>query len=182
MADMTKKEENRGQQSMDKARDAGQQAVDKTKEAASSVGRMASNAASSVGHLASAAVSSVGHAAGQAASSVGHAAGQAASSVGHMATDAASAAGHTADNWAGSAGSGLKKLGDTISSQAPREGMLGTAAQSVAQTIREGGKYIEDAKLSGMAEDFTQLVRRNPLPAILVGVAVGFLIGRSMRS
>jgi uncharacterized membrane-anchored protein YhcB (DUF1043 family) len=30
-----------------------------------------------------------------------------------------------------------------------------------------------------MAEDFTGMIRRNPIPALLIGVAVGFLIARA---
>jgi hypothetical protein len=30
-----------------------------------------------------------------------------------------------------------------------------------------------------MAEDFTNLVRRNPIPALLIGVAFGFLVARA---
>jgi ElaB/YqjD/DUF883 family membrane-anchored ribosome-binding protein len=153
------RDEHQAQSTMDKARQVGSQAVDKAKEAASSVGHMASQAAASVGTLAK----------------------DAASSVGHMASQAASSAGKTADNLTASAGSGLKKLGDTIGSHTPREGVLGSASQGVANSLREGGRYLEEAKLSGVFEDLTDLVRRNPVPAILIGVGVGFLIGRSMR-
>jgi uncharacterized membrane-anchored protein YhcB (DUF1043 family) len=30
-----------------------------------------------------------------------------------------------------------------------------------------------------MAEDFTGMIRRNPIPALLIGVAFGFLIARA---
>jgi len=30
-----------------------------------------------------------------------------------------------------------------------------------------------------MAEDFTSMIRRNPVPSLLIGVAVGFLIARA---
>ncbi len=102
--------------------------------------------------------------------------------VGDMASHAASTVGKQADHLASSAGSGMKSLADTIQAHTPREGMLGSASQAVAGTIREGGKYLEEEGLSGIAEDLTSLVRRNPVPAILIGIGLGFLIGRTLRS
>jgi len=107
---------------------------------------------------------------------------EAASSVGEMASQAASAAGKTADNLTSSAGTGIKNLGDTISQNTPKEGIVGTASQAVASTLKQGGRYIEESGLSGMAEDATDLIRRNPVPAVLIGIGVGFLLGRAMRS
>jgi len=107
---------------------------------------------------------------------------EAASSVGGMVSQAASNVGKTAENLTTSAGSSLKNLGDTISQHTPREGMLGNASQTVANSLRDSGQYLEQAGLSGVAEDVTQLIRRNPVPAIMIGIGVGFLIGRAMRS
>lgn len=44
------------------------------------------------------------------------------------------------------------------------------------------GEYLEEKGLSGMAGDVTDLIRRNPLPALLIAVGIGFLIARSFRS
>jgi len=157
-----KKEENRSgtHQAMDKARDAGSQAMDKAKGAASAVGDMVGNAASAVGHSV----------------------GSAASSIGQSVSGAASAAGQKADDWTSSAGAGLKQLGETIGQRAPHEGMLGSASQAVADTVTNTGKYIEEAGLSGMMDDVTQVIRRNPFPAVLIGLGIGVLIGRALRS
>ena len=40
------------------------------------------------------------------------------------------------------------------------------------------GRYLQEEGLKGIAEDVTNLIRRNPIPALLAGVGVGFLIGR----
>jgi ElaB/YqjD/DUF883 family membrane-anchored ribosome-binding protein len=32
-----------------------------------------------------------------------------------------------------------------------------------------------------MAEDITEMIRRNPIPAMLVGVGIGFLLGKLFR-
>jgi hypothetical protein len=60
--------------------------------------------------------------------------------------------------------------------------MLGRASEAVASTLESGGSYLEDKHLSGMADDVTQMIRRNPIPAVLIGVGLGFLIGRTLRS
>jgi len=155
------KEENRGSnQPLEKARENAGQAVDKAKGAASAVGEMVGNAASAVGEGVSHAASAVGHSVGSAASAVGT----------------------KADDLTSSAGAGLKHFGETLREKAPREGMLGSASQAVASTVTDTGRYIEEAGLSGMMDDLTEVIRRNPLPAVLVGVGVGVLIGRLLRS
>jgi ElaB/YqjD/DUF883 family membrane-anchored ribosome-binding protein len=156
------KEENRtgSTQPLEKARENAGQAVDKAKGAASAVGEMVGNAASAVGQ------------------SVSHAA----SSVGQGVSSAASAVGHKAEDLTSSAGAGIRHLGETLQQKAPHEGMLGNASQAVASTVTNTGRYIEEAGLSGMMDDLTEVIRRNPLPAVLVGVGVGVLIGRLLRS
>jgi len=105
-----------------------------------------------------------------------------ASSVGGMVSNAASQVGKTAENLTSSAASGLRNLGDTIRENAPHEGMLGNASQAVANSLRDSGRYLEEAGLSGIGEDLTEMIRRNPVPAVLVGVGIGFLLGRVLRS
>jgi ElaB/YqjD/DUF883 family membrane-anchored ribosome-binding protein len=145
---------------MEKAREAGEQAFDKARGAAGSAGE----------------------AAGHAAAAVGQTVGQTASTVGHTVSEAASAAGKKADDWTSSAGSGLRQLGETLGQKAPHEGMLGNASQAVANTVSNTGRYIEEAGLSGMMDDLTEVIRRNPVPSVLVGIGVGILIGRLLRS
>ncbi len=139
-------------------KDQGQSALDKTKEAASHVGDKAKDAASKVGDMAK----------------------DAASKVSDMASSAASSAGKSADKWTSAAGTGVKHLGETLKEKGPHDGMLGDATRAVADTIQQGGRYIEQEGLSGMADDVTELIRRNPLPAVLVGIGIGFLIGRTL--
>ena len=107
---------------------------------------------------------------------------EAASSVGGMVHQAADSVGKTAENLTSSAGSSLKNLGETLGQNAPHEGMLGSASQTVANSLRDSGKYIEESGLSGMADDVTQLIRQNPVTAILIGLGIGFMIGRALRS
>jgi ElaB/YqjD/DUF883 family membrane-anchored ribosome-binding protein len=107
---------------------------------------------------------------------------EAATHSGQAVSSAASAVGHKADDLTASAGSGARSLADTVRQQGPSEGMLGRASRAVADTLEQGGKYLEENKLSGMADDFGEMIRRNPLPAVLIGIGIGFLLGRAMRS
>jgi len=98
------------------------------------------------------------------------------------ARDLAGSAGRMAENATSSVGGGIESLGHSIRENAPHEGMLGSAASTVANTLEQGGKYIREEGLSGMADDLTNTVRRNPIQSVLVAVAVGFLLARATRS
>jgi hypothetical protein len=104
------------------------------------------------------------------------------SSVGEAVSSAAGAVGKTADNMTSAAGSGVKSLGDTIAAHTPHEGMLGSASQAVAGTVKQAGEYMEREGLSGMFEDLTGVIRNHPVPAVLIGIGIGFLIGRTLGS
>ena len=96
--------------------------------------------------------------------------------------DAAQAAGHMATHATESVGGGMESLAGTIRDKAPREGMLGNAASTVADSLEQGGRYIREEGLSGMADELTNTIRRNPLPAVLIAVGIGFLLARATRS
>jgi ElaB/YqjD/DUF883 family membrane-anchored ribosome-binding protein len=59
--------------------------------------------------------------------------------------------------------------------------MLGSAAGYTASGLERTGRYIEEQGVSGMMDDLTDVIRRNPVPAVLIGLGVGFLIGRALR-
>jgi len=107
---------------------------------------------------------------------------EAASAGIEKAKDYAHSAGHMAENATSSMGSGFESLAGTIRQNAPHEGMMGNAASAVADSLEKGGRYLREEGLSGMADDITNTIRRNPLQSILVAVAVGFLLARATRS
>jgi ElaB/YqjD/DUF883 family membrane-anchored ribosome-binding protein len=122
-------------------------------------------------------------AAKDAASHVGQAASSAASTVGKKADEWTNAAGKKAEEWTASAGSKVESLADTIRDKGPSgQGMLGRANEAVASTVERTGEYLQDKNLHGMMNDMTDLIKRNPLPALFVGLGVGYLLGRAMRS
>ncbi len=143
------------------------QAADKAKEAASSVGEQLSQAGTAIGAM-------VSHA--------GSAVGSMASQAGSMASQAASDVGRKADDLTASAGVGIRHLGDRLDRSGPQEGVLGSASHAVAKTVRDGGEYLEDAKLSGVTRDVAQLIRQNPIPAVCIAIGLGWLMARKLRN
>jgi hypothetical protein len=151
---------------------------DKSKDLGSSVSHAASDVKNKAADLGSAAV-------GQAKNAASNLAGQArdaASAAGNRLSDAASYAGDRAEDATSSVGGSMKSLASQVRQNAPHEGMLGSAAGYAASALDRTGSYLQDQGISGMAEDFTGLIRRNPIPALLIGVAVGFLIARATTS
>lgn len=126
--------------------------------------------------------SSVAHTAGQAASGVTQKAKDMASSATHTASDVASNISHKAEEATSNVGSGMRSLAGTLRENMPQEGMMGSAGSAVADTLERGGRYLQEEGLEGVGEELTNLIRRNPIPALLVGIGVGFLIARSLRS
>jgi len=104
-----------------------------------------------------------------------------ASSVAGQTKDMASRAGQKAEDLVGRAGSAIESAAGTVRDHAPG-GVLGTAANRVADTLEGGGRYLREEGLSGMAEDLTDMIRRNPIPALLLGLGVGFLMARALSS
>lgn len=107
---------------------------------------------------------------------------EAGSQVGQVVSNVGSNIGHTADSATESLGSGMQSLGEKVRDKGPESGIFGKATEKVASALEEGGKYLQEEKLSGMFEDLTNMIRRNPLPALLVGVGLGFLLARTLRS
>jgi phage-related tail protein len=151
---------------------------DKSKDLGSSLSHAATDVKNKAQDLGSAAM----HQAKDTASNLADKAKDAASNVGSRVSDAASYVGHRAEDATSSAGGGLKSLASQVRQNAPHEGMLGSAAGYAAGALDRTGDYLREQGLSGMAEDFTGLIRRNPIPALLIGVAVGFLVARATSS
>jgi len=99
-----------------------------------------------------------------------------------MVGDAATAFGHKAEGAVDTVGGEMQSLAGSIREKAPAGGRWGSAASGVASTLESGGAYLQKRNLQGMAGDTTGLIRRYPLQAILVGIGVGFLLGRAARS
>jgi ElaB/YqjD/DUF883 family membrane-anchored ribosome-binding protein len=83
-----------------------------------------------------------------------------------------------ADTAASSAGKGMENLASTIRDKGPREGVLGQATSGVAGALDSTGRYLEEQGVSGMVDDLTSMIKNHPVPAILIGIGLGFLLAR----
>jgi vacuolar-type H+-ATPase subunit H len=92
-----------------------------------------------------------------------------------------SAAGKRAEEATSALGEKAQSMASSLRERAPREGMLGSASGAVADTLDSAGRYLQEEGLVGMAEDVTELIRRNPIPAMLVGIGIGFILARALR-
>jgi hypothetical protein len=108
----------------------------------------------------------------------GEKAKEAASHLASQASDVASSVGQRAEDATSSLGSRMQSLAGTLREKTPNEGMMGKASSAVADTLESGGHYLEEQGLRGMAEDVTELIRKNPIPAVLIGIGFGFLLAR----
>jgi len=112
---------------------------------------------------------------------VGSALSSTASAAGTALSNTASTVGQKADDAAAGVGTGLKSVAGTIRQQGPHEGMLGQATSTVAGAIESTGQYLSEKQLSGMADDMASMIKAHPIPAVLIGLGVGFLLGRALR-
>jgi len=110
------------------------------------------------------------------------AAKDAAHSARDMAKDAANAAERRTDSALHSVGEGMESLADKIRDKGPHEGVLGTASDRLAKGLESSGHYLQEEGIAGIADDLTDVIRRNPIPALLVGIGLGFLLARATRS
>ena len=98
------------------------------------------------------------------------------------AKDAATFVGEKAEQATEAVGAGMESVGRVIREHEPHQGMLHNAGEAVADKLEGAGRYLEAHGLKGIGDDMTNLIRRNPVPALLIGVGLGFLLARMMRS
>jgi hypothetical protein len=79
-------------------------------------------------------------------------------------------------------GGQMRNIAGRLRDQLPHEGMIGTAADTIAGTLESGAHYLEEHDLRAMMDDVVGVVRTYPIPSVLIGVGLGFLLGRTIRS
>ncbi len=99
----------------------------------------------------------------------------------NKAKSAAATVSNKAEAATSAVGEGMSSLGHTLREHAPQSGMLGSASSRVASGLESGGRYLQQEGFKGMMDDLTQLIRSNPIPALLVGIGIGFLLAQMRR-
>lgn len=116
-----------------------------------------------------------------AASAAGESAQQAASSALNKAQEMATNAGKRVDEATTALGQHVQSMAGNLRERGPQEGMFGTASGAVADRLDTAGRYLQEEGVMGMAEDVTELIRRNPIPSMLVGIGIGYMLARLFR-
>jgi uncharacterized protein YjbJ (UPF0337 family) len=96
-----------------------------------------------------------------------------------QAAEPSSTAASTAHQATAMVGEQLGALADVIRDKAPSEGTMGTAATAVADKLGAAGSYLQEKKVEHVAGDLTDLIRRYPMAALLIGLGLGYLVARS---
>jgi len=138
-------------------------------------------AAGNVAHKAQETAANVGDKAKDFASSAADQAKHFASTAADQAKQFGKSASDLAENATSRVGSSVESLGGKLRDSAPREGVVHDAASRVADTLERGGRYLQQEGLSGITDDLTGVIKRNPIPAVLVGIGIGYLIAHALR-
>jgi cell division septum initiation protein DivIVA len=95
----------------------------------------------------------------------------AATGVMDRAKDMAGNVAETARDWASGAADAVKQ-----------SDVVNKAGEYVSDAWESGSRYFQEHSFKDMAEDVAGVIRRNPIPALLVGIGLGFILARSLRS
>ena len=92
--------------------------------------------------------------------------------------------------------SGIRQIGETVHTAAhdvaarltETAGAVGatvqetatTTAKAVADTAKGAGRYLQATGMDQITGDVAGLIRRYPVPAMLIGLGIGLLVGRSL--
>lgn len=82
---------------------------------------------------------------------------------------------------ASAVGERIGSLADVIRDKAPHEGAVGTAATAVAEKLDVAGSYLQEKDLNHVLGDVSNIIRRYPVPSLLIGLGIGYLLARSAR-
>ena len=80
----------------------------------------------------------------------------------------------------GAAQEAASRVTETAATAAARaQEVAGAAGAAVTDTAAGAGTYLQDRGVEGLSEDLTGLIRRYPVPALLIGLGIGYVLGRS---
>lgn len=118
---------------------------------------------------------------GQKAQDLSQKAQEAAAQVGHKAQEAASAVAEKTDDALSSVGERMTSLAGTLRERVPQEGMLGSAAATMADQLQSGGHYLQEHGLQEITNDLAAVIRRHPVQSVFIALGVGFFAGMVSR-
>ncbi len=104
-----------------------------------------------------------------------------AANVADKAQETAAAAVDRTNDGIAAVGHGMSALGTRVRDAGPKNGMLGSAATTVADKLQAGGHYLEEHSIKDMGKDMTDIVRHHPIQALVVSFGLGCLLGWTLR-
>jgi uncharacterized protein YjbJ (UPF0337 family) len=78
-------------------------------------------------------------------------------------------------------GEKIGSLAEAIREKAPHEGTVRTAATMVADKLDVAGGYLQEKDFNHVLGDVSSMIRRYPVPSLLIGLGIGYLLARSAR-
>lgn len=78
-------------------------------------------------------------------------------------------------------GESIDSLAGVIRDKAPHEGAVGTAATTVAEKLDVAGSYLQERDVNHILSDLSGMIRRYPVPSLLIGLGIGYLLARGTR-
>ncbi|NTU85997.1 MAG: hypothetical protein HGA45_42840 [Chloroflexales bacterium] len=119
-------------------------------------------------------------AAAQAGELKDHAAAQADELKGRAA-EAGQQAAERIDSAMSATGEGMRNLAQTLRQNTPG-GQTGEVAQTAARALERSGAYLERADPQMVRSDLEQIIRDHPIETLVIGLGIGFLLGKSRSS
>ena len=103
-----------------------------------------------------------------------------AGNVADKAQETAAAAVDKTNDGIAAVGHQMKSFSGAVRDAAPCNGTIGSATTAVADELRAGGQYLEGHNLDAIGKDLTDMVRRHPIPSVLIGFGIGCLLGMAI--
>jgi len=123
----------------------------------------------------------MGQATSSTSQSLGATLGEMADEVKSTAEEAASSTMTKASQSVSAVGEKIGSLADVIREKAPHEGAMGTAATAVADKLGAAGSYLQEKNWDHLTGDLSSIIRRYPIPALLLGLGIGYLLALRAR-
>jgi uncharacterized protein YjbJ (UPF0337 family) len=112
------------------------------------------------------------------ATDISHKAGEAYNDVKAKTQEYGSAAAEKVGEASTAMGAKMSSMADSLRGSAPNQGMMSSAAHSVADGLEAAGSYLQENSFDNMAKDVTNLIRRYPVQSLLMGIGIGYLFSR----
>jgi len=85
------------------------------------------------------------------------------------------------DSAAHRTGDNLERAAKAIRDNAPEQEQANQFATTVARKVDHAGDYLKQTDVQSFTKDCTNMIRRNPIQATLIGLGVGVLLAKAGR-